>query len=199
MEGLAHLGRRLVVGTAPGTHLLPGAGFASPELDVAGNQLIPTCRDTNSHQQEEDERQSERSLPTPSAHLEWVLLPSAILGSQGPPSSNRKLRPRWGTGNLRTRGDRATGLQLVSSLRGPPRASLLMHASSRHTSAPQQPDSCLAAPTFRGAFYIPRGCREVPGLGPSPVQPHSATTVVSEEARTRCLVLSGRGNGGHQG
>lgn len=83
-EGLAHLGSRLVVGTRPRdscpsarAHLLPGAGLPCPELDVAGDQLIPTCADTNSHQwEEEDKRQSERSLPTPSAHLEWVLVPS---------------------------------------------------------------------------------------------------------------------------
>lgn len=37
-------------------HLLPGAGLACPELDVAGNQLIPTYRDTNSFSAEEGQK-----------------------------------------------------------------------------------------------------------------------------------------------
>lgn len=83
MGGIAHLGSRQVLGTYPQAprpsaraHLLPGAGLPCPELDVAGNQLVPTCGNTNSHQQggEKDKRQAERSLP--SAHLEWVLVPS---------------------------------------------------------------------------------------------------------------------------
>lgn len=34
--------------SSPRAHLLPGAGLPCPELDVAGNQLIPTYKDTNS-------------------------------------------------------------------------------------------------------------------------------------------------------
>lgn len=37
-------------------HLLPGAGLSCPELDVAGNQLIPTYRDTNSFSAEEGQK-----------------------------------------------------------------------------------------------------------------------------------------------
>lgn len=43
-------------------HLLPGAGLPCPELDVAGNQLIPTCRDTNSRQWEKDNSQANKKV-----------------------------------------------------------------------------------------------------------------------------------------
>lgn len=44
-------------------HLLPGAGLPCPELDVAGNQLIPTCGDTKNHQrEEEDQKQADERV-----------------------------------------------------------------------------------------------------------------------------------------
>lgn len=63
--------------SSPRAHLLPGAGLPCPELDVAGYQLIPTYRDTNSLSAGEGQKAETREdLGIPSltlSHLEWGL------------------------------------------------------------------------------------------------------------------------------
>lgn len=99
-EGQAHSGsHRWFQGTRARAYLLPGAGLPCPELDVAGDQLIPTCRDTAASQWE-----GPRDPALTSAHLPGTwgddsagpFPPATLLGSQGSPGSRKEPRPRWG-------------------------------------------------------------------------------------------------------
>jgi hypothetical protein len=150
-------------------HLLPGAGLPCPELDVAGNQLIPTCRDTDSCSLKVQKAGKQEGPHHPSAHLGWGAevrvpwFPPVLLEPQGSQAAREAVASLSRLVTQEQSSYKCTGNWSLG-LSNTPEPSLFLIPSWPHRlGPPQQSEATSVPPLPRTSAYL-EGSRDVPGL-----------------------------------